>query len=36
LSFLVVVADNIRIMPDLNQMARNQLDELGDEFDRLP
>ncbi|HEX4638686.1 MAG TPA: hypothetical protein VH170_04295 [Chthoniobacterales bacterium] len=35
LSFLVVVADNIRIMPDLNQMARNQLNELGDEFDRL-
>jgi hypothetical protein len=36
LSFLVVVADNIRIMPDLDKMRRNQLDELGDQFDKLP
>jgi hypothetical protein len=36
LSFLVVVADNIRMMPDVTMIVEAQFDQLENDFDELP
>ena len=35
LSLLVMVTENVRMMPDLNEMAKDQLQKLGSDFDKL-